>query len=49
MKHIRSATCEKPAMAQEEQVCGFLFTRDFTKCVDADSPLAPLLKTVPIP
>lgn len=48
MKHLRPATKEqRPEMAQNT-VCGWLFVRTNVKCVDSDSPLAGLLKAVPI-
>lgn len=49
MKHLNTLSSERmPAKAQEDTVCGWLFVRSNTKCVDADSLLAGLLKQVPV-
>ena len=49
MKHIRLTSKEsRLEMAQSEQVCGWLFVMSNTKCVDANDPLARLLKQVPV-
>ena len=49
MKHLCKLSVEQlPAKAQEDIVCGYLFVRSNTKCVDADSPVAALLKQVPV-
>lgn len=48
MKHLNTISAEhRPAKAQD-RVCGYLFTVDNTKCVDADDPIAGLLKAVPV-
>jgi hypothetical protein len=56
MKHLSSVSKTRhPAEAAEEAngvselVCGYLFDVNNTKCVDRDSPVAGLLKTVPVP
>jgi hypothetical protein len=50
MKHLNKLSSEKlPAKAQDETVCGWLFVRSNTKCVDADSILADILKPVAVP
>ena len=49
MKHLCKISTERlPAKAQEETVCGWLFVQSNTKCVDADSFLAGILKRVPV-
>jgi len=49
MKHIQLKSRQKtPVTAQEDIVCGWLFIPTNTKCVDADSPLAAILKRVPV-
>lgn len=48
MKHVSKISSEKMP-AKGETVCGYLFTRSNTKCVDDSEPVASLLKTVPVP
>jgi hypothetical protein len=49
MRHVKRISCETlPGKAQSDTVCGYLFFEANTKCVDADSPLANILKRVPI-
>jgi len=51
MKHVHYLSKRRlPARAQSngEIVCGYLFVQSNTKCVDADAPLARLLKQVPV-
>ena len=56
MKHLSSVSKTRyPAKAIEEAngvsevVCGYLFHVNNTKCVDRSSPVAGLLKQVPVP
>ena len=50
MKHIQTTSREaRLATAQSDQVCGWLFVMSNTKCVDANNPVARLLKQVPVP
>lgn len=51
MRHIGKVTSERPVLAEKgsDTVCGYLFTPNYTKCVSSDSPVARLLKGVPVP
>lgn len=46
MRHV--CPVSKPASAQTDTVCGWLFLPNNVKCVDADDPLADILKRAPI-